>query len=384
MLQYPPLSLYIHIPWCIRKCPYCDFNSHQSPARLPEQEYVSAVCEDIRNEQARRSEDDIRTLRSVFIGGGTPSLFSAHSIECLLVTARKSFGFEENIEITLEANPSTAEAKRFSDYRTCGVNRLSLGIQSFNETRLKQLGRVHDTVQARRAIEHSEQAGFDNVNLDLMHGLPQQSVAAALADIEIALAFEPTHLSWYQLTVEPNTEFYNKPPPLPQESVLEQIQQQGLERLKAAGFDRYEISAYCQGDHGARHNLNYWSYGDYIGVGAGAHGKLSNPRINTITRSRKRKQPMHYMAATINRDAERHEVPIEERPLEYLLNTLRLRQGFTIQEFEERTGVSFSDIQMRVKYLVANNLLIGRYNHITTTERGYRMLDSLLEHFLED
>ena len=384
MLQYPPLSLYIHIPWCVRKCPYCDFNSHQSPANLPEQDYVAAVCEDIRSEQERRREDDTRVLQSVFIGGGTPSLFRAQFIDRLLATAEAAFGFRPDIEITLEANPSTVETRRFRGYRACGVNRLSLGIQSFVDDSLGYLGRAHNATEARQALKASRQAGFDNINLDLMHSLPGQSVNAALADIEQALSFGPTHLSWYQLTIEPNTEFYKKPPALPAEAVSEQIFLNGLHSLDEAGFIRYEVSAFCQSDHFSRHNLNYWSYGDYIGVGAGAHGKLSNPHADSITRYKKYRQPEHYMTATIHRDAERTEVPIHDRALEFLLNALRLRRGFTTDDFEERTGVAFSAIRLQVEYLAERKLLKLKDNHITTTERGYRMLDSLLEHFLDD
>ncbi|MCG8414881.1 MAG: radical SAM family heme chaperone HemW [Pseudomonadales bacterium] len=383
MLEYPPLSLYLHIPWCVRKCPYCDFNSHQVRDDLPEDEYVAALCDDLSFEASNRNSDDHRQLRSIFIGGGTPSLFSAQSIATVLNKAEQLFGFEESIEITLEANPGTAEANRFKDYYSCGVNRLSLGIQSFQESKLQVLGRIHNAQEARQAIEMCRQAGFDNFNLDLMHSLPDQSVADALEDIEQALGFEPTHLSWYQLTIEPNTEFHSRPPTLPAESLYLEIQEEGIQRLSANGFQRYEVSAYCQTEFASRHNLNYWGYGDYLGVGAGAHGKLSNPAQNAIIRSRKKKQPDHYIAAGINRDAERTEVDKSERPFEFLLNALRLRDGFDIKSFEKRTGVTFSSIGKQVEYLSAQDLLAVNGNNVTTTDRGYRVLNSLLEEFLE-
>ncbi len=383
MLEYPPLSLYLHIPWCVRKCPYCDFNSHQVHNGLPEDDYVDALCDDLKFEAGNRNPDDKRKLQSVFIGGGTPSLFTAQSISTVLDCAEQLFGFEEHIEITLEANPGTAEANRFKEYYSCGVNRLSLGIQSFQDAKLQALGRIHNAQEARQAIEMCRQAGFENFNLDLMHSLPHQSVVDALRDIEQALGFEPTHLSWYQLTIEPNTEFHSRPPALPAESLYLEIQEEGIKRLSAGGFQRYEVSAYCQPDFASRHNLNYWGYGDYLGIGAGAHGKLSNPSENTILRSRKKRQPNHYIAAGIIRDAERIEVPQEERAFEFLLNALRLRDGFVIEDFENRTGVTFSSIGKQVEYLSAQDLLAVKDNSITTTDHGYRVLNSLLEEFLE-
>lgn len=383
MLEYPPLSLYVHIPWCVRKCPYCDFNSHQIRGETPELEYTVAVCDDLRFEANRQNTDDNRSLQSIFIGGGTPSLFSPQAIEKILTTAENLFGFEKTIEITLEANPGTAEASRFKDYRSAGVNRLSLGIQSFQDDKLQRLGRIHSALEARQAISMCEQAGFDNFNLDLMHSLPQQTVTEALADIQQAFEFQPTHLSWYQLTIEPNTEFHSKPPELPIESTHLEIQDRGLELLADNGFDRYEVSAYSRAGLSSRHNLNYWGYGDYLGVGAGAHGKLSNPSRNAIQRSRKKKQPDHYIAAGLTRDAERIEVSETERPFEFLLNALRLRTGFVIEDFEKRTGVTFSTIGKQVEYLSAQDLLAVDGNSITTTDRGYRVLNSLLEEFLE-
>ena len=382
MLEYPPLSLYVHLPWCVRKCPYCDFNSHQLSGTLPEQAYVQALCDDLRFESARRSEQDRRALHSIFFGGGTPSMFSARSIATLLDTAAALIGFEDAIEITLEANPGSMDAAKCRDYRLCGVNRLSLGIQSFQQAQLQALGRIHDAAEARRAIQLGVQAGFDNFNLDLMHGLPRQTVGDAMQDLEQALAFQPTHVSWYQLAIEPNTVFYRNPPALPDETLCIKMQCQGQQRLAASGFQRYEVSAFSQPRHHARHNVNYWKFGDYLGIGAGAHGKLSVPASNTIIRTRKKQQPTHYMAAAVNRDAARVAVEPAQRPLEFLLNALRLQDGFTMAEFENRTGVTFTTIGKQVESLAVQQLLAVDAGHIKATERGYRLLDSLVENFL--
>lgn len=389
MLESPLLSLYVHIPWCIRKCPYCDFNSHQSRDVIPEAEYLDALCEDLiaEAESINRSlEHDEsgqnRKLHSIFIGGGTPSLFSANAIEKIISLAEQQLGFETDIEITLEANPGTAEAKRFRDYRSAGVNRLSLGIQSFQDDKLQALGRVHDGREAKAAIELCQQAGFDNFNLDLMHGLPEQTIDQALSDLQTALAFNPTHLSWYQLTIEPNTEFHSRPPTLPGDAFLYDMQEAGVSLLADSGFERYEVSAYAKADKQSRHNLNYWQYGDYLGIGAGAHGKLTAAKDNRIVRARKQRQPGTYMAAQLNRVVEQQDVADDDRPFEFLMNALRLRAGFTIDEFEKRTGVTFSAIAKQVEYLSAQQLLDVNGSSITTTEHGYRVLNSLLEQFL--
>ena len=389
MLESPLLSLYVHIPWCIRKCPYCDFNSHQSRDVIPEAEYLDALCEDLiaEAESINRSlEHDEsgqnRKLHSIFIGGGTPSLFSANAIEKILSLAEQQLGFEADIEITLEANPGTAEAQRFRDYRSAGVNRLSLGIQSFQDDKLQALGRVHDGREAKAAIELCQQAGFDNFNLDLMHGLPEQTIDQALSDLQTALSFNPTHLSWYQLTIEPNTEFHSRPPTLPGDAFLYDMQEAGVSLLADSGYERYEVSAYAKPDKQSRHNLNYWQYGDYLGIGAGAHGKLTAAKDNRIVRARKQRQPGTYMAAQLNRVAELQDVADGDRPFEFLMNALRLRAGFTIDEFEKRTGVTFSAIAKQVEYLSAQKLLDVNGSSITTTEHGYRVLNSLLEQFL--
>ena len=291
-------------------------------------------------------------------------------------------GFEDTIEITLEANPGAAEAQRFREYRAAGVNRLSLGIQSLEDKKLKALGRVHSSAEAKSAIEMCQQAGFENFNLDLMHGLPGQSVDQALSDLEQTINYTPSHISWYQLTIEPNTEFYSRPPELPSDAAVHHMQETGMQRLAEAGLRRYEVSAYGKPGHESLHNLNYWQFGDYLGVGAGAHGKLTIPQRNQIVRVRKRKQPDAYMAAQINRTAGQQEVSIDERPFEFLMNALRLEDGFAITDFEKRTGVTFSSIAKKVEYLTSQNLLRADRNRVTTTERGFRVLNSLLEEFL--
>ncbi|RZO78306.1 MAG: radical SAM family heme chaperone HemW [OM182 bacterium] len=382
MLEQPPLSLYMHVPWCIRKCPYCDFNSHAVKSDIPEQAYVDALCQDFELEAARLGQSS-SGISSIFIGGGTPSLLSAAAYERLLSHIDAVFGLESAAEITLEANPGTAEAKRFLEYRAAGINRLSIGVQSFNEAHLKTLGRTHSGNDARRAIEYCTAAGFDNFNLDLMHGLPGQTEDEALDDIETALNFEPPHLSWYQLTIEPNTEFFSKPPALPAEGLLDTIHQRGQQLLESRGYGRYEVSAFCQPGRESRHNLNYWLFGDYLGIGAGAHGKLTQPDNNLILRTRKKKQPDHYLASELSRTAEATAVAPEDRALEFLLNGLRLVNGFSIQEFETRTGVTFSQIGKRVEYLASLELLNVNHGRVRATEHGYRVLNSLLEEFIE-
>ena len=383
MLEQPPLSLYVHVPWCIRKCPYCDFNSHAVKSEIPEQDYVNALCQDFDAELARPGADKLPRIGSIFIGGGTPSLLSAAAYQDLLEHIDNKLGIAAGAEITLEANPGTAEAQRFRDYRSSGINRLSIGIQSFNASHLNTLGRIHNGDEARRAIEYCVAAGFENFNLDLMHGLPDQTLQEAMEDLEIARAFNPPHLSWYQLTIEPNTEFYSRPPPLPAEGILNEIQEAGLEQLKESGYQRYEVSAYCKPGKESRHNLNYWLFGDYLGIGAGAHGKLTQANSDLIIRTRKKKQPEHYLASEVSRTAETQAVDPEDRPLEFLLNGLRLSRGFSIADFETRTGVTFSNIRKKVEYLVSQGLLCVDNSTVCATERGYRVLNSLLEEFID-
>ena len=382
MLELPPLSLYIHIPWCVRKCPYCDFNSHKMEQTLPQQEYITALCQDFDAEMSQQDILNGRDIKSIFIGGGTPSLFDASSFERLFDHLNSNAKLAEDIEITLEANPGTVEARKFREFREVGFNRLSLGIQSFNDAHLSSLGRIHDSAQASAAIDIANQAGFDNLNLDLMHGLPSQSPQQALDDLHAAMAVNPAHLSWYQLTIEPNTEFYRRPPVLPEEPLLHEMQDQGMQLLQENGFDRYEVSAYAQPGKQCSHNLNYWRFGDYLGIGAGAHGKLTDINTDTVYRSRKLKQPSHYIHNTVNREAERNEIKLEDRALEFLLNALRIRSGFSIALFESRAGVPFSTIGKKVEYLVSNDLLSITGGTVATTDIGYSLLNSVLEEFL--
>lgn len=383
MLELPPLSLYIHIPWCVRKCPYCDFNSHEIDGDLPQERYVEALCEDLAGEVERTGG---RTLTSIFIGGGTPSLFEADAFARLLEYIRTHFELADNIEITLEANPGTVEVQRFAAYRELGINRLSLGIQSFDDLQLQKLGRIHDREQAHKAIAIAREAGFENFNLDLMHGLPGQRTEDALTDLQTAIGYEPGHLSWYQLTIEPNTVFYRRPPSLPGEGLLEEIQKQGQSLLREHGFSQYEVSAYARPGLVSLHNHNYWCFGDYIGIGAGAHGKLSFPEHDRLIRTRKLKQPPHYLAASEGRDAEVIEIARDERALEFLMNALRLRKGFSTAQFEGGTGLPFSTISNRVEYLVETGLMATdqRFNDrfYAASEQGYRFLNSLLEEFI--
>lgn len=379
MLEFPPLSLYIHIPWCVKKCPYCDFNSHEAQTDIPESDYVDILCQDFDRDYEHCND---RPLQSIFIGGGTPSLFSAASYDKLLSHIQARATLSNDCEITLEANPGTAEAKKFSDYFAAGINRLSIGIQSFNEQQLKNLGRIHSSDESRQAIEFARAAGFDNFNLDLMHGLPGQTIDDALEDLQTAIHFEPPHISWYQLTIEPNTVFYTRPPTLPDEPVLNSLEDAGLTLLENSGYARYEVSAFSKGDHPSRHNVNYWEFGDYLGIGAGAHGKLSFAQTNSIVRTQKHRQPNHYLSKSIQSDLKRTEIPMDERPIEFLLNALRSRQGFSEAMFQSRTGLPFSTIGKKVEYLIDKELLQKRENRIAASNKGYRLLNSLLQEFL--
>ncbi|MDG2141913.1 MAG: radical SAM family heme chaperone HemW [Gammaproteobacteria bacterium] len=385
MLEKPPLSLYIHVPWCVRKCPYCDFNSHESNKPLPEKEYIAALYSDFLYEFSKLPDQEIE-LQSIFIGGGTPSLLTGDSYRFLLDSIKSHLHFSNDIEITLEANPSSSDIRHFSAYREAGVNRLSLGIQSFDDKKLKKLGRIHDKEQSVDAIKIAKQAGFRNLNLDLMHGLPEQNTEEALKDLQLAIDTKPNHISWYQLTIEPNTFFYSHTPVLPSEKKLIAIQENGSALLEANGYTQYEISAFATDDKNSLHNCNYWSFGDYIGIGAGAHGKLTSVNEQKIIRTRKVRQPDEYIKRAKNRDAEIKEVSTEERALEFLMNALRFKAGFSKELFEKRTGIPFIDISHKVLTQIEKGLM---YRKITekgefyaTTQKGYRFLNSVLEEFL--
>jgi putative oxygen-independent coproporphyrinogen III oxidase len=374
----PPLALYVHIPWCVRKCPYCDFNSHERTGTLPEREYVDALIADL---EGLLPSVWGRRVSSVFIGGGTPSLFSAQAIDRLLAEVRARIVLEPGAEVTLEANPGTVEAARFRGYREAGVNRISLGVQSFDDAMLKALGRIHGGDEARRAIE-AAQASFDNVNLDLMYGLPGQTLEMARRDIAEAASYGTAHLSAYQLTLEPNTVFYSRPPALPGHDLAADMQKAVEETLAAAGFGHYETSAFARPGHRCRHNLNYWEYGDYLGIGAGAHGKLSFP--DRVTRHSRIKQPREYQEAAMRGASivEQSTVPAAELPFEFMLNALRLVEGFPVELFGMRTGQPLAMIEARLGAAEARGLLERDWQRIRPSARGRLFLNELLEAFL--
>ena len=374
-----PTSLYIHIPWCIRKCPYCDFNSHKSPASLPEESYVKALLADFK---ADLDHFPARKIHSIFIGGGTPSLFSAQAYDSLFNQLQQLVEFSSDIEITLEANPGTVEQQRFNDYRRLGINRLSLGIQSFNPIHLQALGRIHDDQQAHTAIAAARQAGFDNINIDIMYSLPRQSVAEGLEDLHKALAHQPEHLSWYQLTIEPNTVFYKKRPPLPNEEEACTLEEQGLALLAAHDFKRYEISAFCQQEKLARHNLNYWLFGDYYGIGAGAHGKISLGQ--TIYRTRKQRQPADYLALDKAFLVEREVVTPDSLLFEFMLNATRLEQAIPHTLFSERTGLPFDRLRPLLVHAASKGLITMDEQFWQITPLGRRYTNDLQALFLPD
>ncbi|WP_371188354.1 radical SAM family heme chaperone HemW [Thalassotalea maritima] len=382
MLKNPPLSLYIHVPWCVQKCPYCDFNSHTLKNDIDEQAYIQHLLNDLDQDIERFSIN--RPLYSIFIGGGTPSLLSAEAISTLLTGVKQRFApCVDDMEVTMEANPGTVEADKFKGFANAGVNRLSIGVQSFESDKLIKLGRIHDNQQAIRAAEIAKKCGVKSFNLDLMHGLEQQSIEGALDDLKQAIALEPDHLSWYQLTIEPNTSFYSKPPTLPDDDVLWQIQEQGLELLAEHGYQQYEVSAYSKAPNvRCRHNLNYWQNGDYLGIGCGAHGKITDASTNTITRTVKVKHPKGYM------DDEReyldhiHQVADAERPFEYMMNRLRLFTPFTAQDFEQNTGLSIGKIEPALQQAVNKQLLSYEQNQWQVSALGKRYLNDLLEMFL--
>lgn len=381
-LTLPPLSLYIHVPWCVRKCPYCDFNSHKAEETLPEQEYIESLLADLERDMAWVQGRDIQ---SIFIGGGTPSLLSVKAFEDLFIGLKKKLNFSHDIEITLEANPGTFEAEKFKGYRELGINRLSIGIQSFQDHQLKHLGRIHNGLEAKQAVKLAKDAGFSNFNLDLMHGLPDQSLQDALNDIQQAIDLGPTHISWYQLTIEPNTEFYKYPPQLPQDETLWSIQEAGQALLAQHGFNQYEISAYAQSDKQARHNINYWQFGDYLGIGAGAHGKITvihnDPEKSTIIRTSKTRLPKDYLNQDKIHSVNTEEIALEDRDLEFFMNALRLYQGTTFEIFEQRTGLSIEHCKSKMEHAIEAGLLENT-NEIKTTSKGQLFLNELLEKFL--
>jgi len=377
----PPLALYVHFPWCVRKCPYCDFNSHEQRGDLPEAQYVDALVADL---EASLTKVYGRRIHTIFIGGGTPSLLSAEGLDRLLADARALLPIEADAEITLEANPGTFEAARFASYRASGVNRLSIGIQSFNERHLKALGRIHDSAQAHRAVAIAREH-FENFNLDLMYALPEQSFCEARHDIETAMAFDPPHLSIYHLTLEPNTFFAKYPPPLPDDDLACDMQEMIEARAAESGYIHYEVSAYAQPGRQCRHNLNYWSFGDYLGIGAGAHSKLSFP--HRIVRQMRSKQPRQYIERALGAEPgraiqEEVEVGRNELPFEFMLNLLRLSEGFATSLFSERTGLTLGSTEASLQKAEERGLIERDHLRIKPTPRGLRFLNDLQTLFL--
>nr|WP_211185298.1 radical SAM family heme chaperone HemW [Thalassotalea algicola] len=376
-----PLSLYIHIPWCVQKCPYCDFNSHKLKNDIPEKEYVAALIQDL-DDDIKRFKLTNRKLHSIFIGGGTPSLFSGAAITDLLDQVFARFDKKEDIEVTLEANPGTVEADKFEAFAQAGVSRLSIGVQSFESDKLIKLGRIHDNEQAIRAAQLAKTCGVKSFNLDLMHGLPNQGIANALDDLKQAIALKPDHLSWYQLTIEPNTAFGSKPPKLPEDETLWDIQEQGIKLLSRAGYQQYEISAYSQPNVQSMHNLNYWRFGDYLGIGCGAHGKLTDVANNTIHRTVKVKHPKGYLEKNRAALYQVNSVTAQELPFEFMMNQLRLREAFPIERFEHTTGLPLATVETQLLLAKNKGLLHAHNNTWQVTPLGHRYLNDLLEMFL--
>jgi len=386
LASLPPLSLYIHIPWCMKKCPYCDFNSHETPGRngdVPEAEYAAALIRDL---EAALPQIWGRKVVTVFFGGGTPSLFSASSIDAILTTVRTLLPLEHFAEVTLEANPGTFEAGKFADFRAAGINRLSIGIQSFNPRHLQSLGRIHDGIEAHRAIEIA-QKNFDNINLDLMYALPLQTMEEARNDIEAAIAYGVSHISAYHLTLEPNTLFHRYPPLLPDDDLSADMQLMIEQTLAQRGYDHYETSAFARSGRESRHNMNYWMFGDYLGIGAGAHSKISF--ADRIVRQMRYKQPRDYLARTLPGLAasdspimEQHQVARNDRGFEFMMNALRLTGGFATEIFMERTGLPIDSMQQQLDEAERRQLITQDNRRIVPTLIGRRFLNDLLQIFL--
>ncbi|MBI5752931.1 MAG: oxygen-independent coproporphyrinogen III oxidase-like protein [Hydrogenophilales bacterium] len=375
----PPLALYVHIPWCVRKCPYCDFNSHEAREGIPEDAYIEALTRDL---ETALPQVWGRRVHTIFFGGGTPSLLSADALDRLLTILRTLLPVEPLAEITLEANPGTFEIEKFRGFRAAGVNRLSIGIQSFNPAHLKSLGRIHDEREARRAVEIALET-FDNVNLDLMYALPEQSIEQALADIDAAIGYGVQHLSAYHLTLEPNTLFHAHPPPLPDDDTAATMQIEIEARLAESGYEHYETSAFAQKHHACLHNLNYWHFGDYLGIGAGAHSKLT--ATDRVTRSMRHKQPKAYMTQALAGSAvqEQHDIAAQEMGFEFMMNALRLNAGFPLALFQARTGLPLNVIERPLQAAEARGLIARDLTHIRPTPLGQRFLNDLLEIFLQ-
>lgn len=379
----PPLALYVHIPWCLRKCPYCDFNSHPAGKKTPHADYLAALIEDLEQELPKIWG---RTVESIFIGGGTPSLLSAAEVDRLLSDLRARLPLAPHAEITLEANPGTFEQEKFTAYRDAGINRLSIGIQSFNDLLLKKIGRIHSGTEARRAITMARQAGFDNINIDLMFGLPGQTIAQALNDLETALSFVPEHLSHYQLTIEPNTLFAHQPPRLPNDEMTWQMQLACQRHLAVAGYENYEVSAYARPSMHSRHNLNYWQFGDYLGIGSGAHSKLTDAHQQQIRRHWKIKHPREYIAHAAGNKRVGGEVTLDSgaAALEFMMNALRMPQGFASHLFRQRSGLPLTVIHDQLADAEQRGLIDYSADWIQPTVLGIQHLNTLLGYFMPE
>ena len=376
----PPLSLYIHLPWCVRKCPYCDFNSHEF-SQLPETEYVDALLTDLSHELPYIWG---RQVETIFIGGGTPSLFSGQAIDRLMSGLRSLLNINPAIETTMEANPGSADSDNFKDYRAAGINRLSIGVQSFNNQHLQLLGRIHDRDSALQTFEIARSAGFDNINIDLMYGLPTQTALQASSDLQQAIALGPEHISHYQLTIEPNTYFHRyQPDNLPDDDLSWQMQSDCQSQLADAGYTQYEISAYSQPERDCQHNMNYWQFGDYVGIGAGAHGKLSLPGENKIIRRTRQRQPARYLADIANpASINQNDLEANDLVFEFMLNTSRLKAGFPTALFYENTGVSLSHLSPLLDQAKSKGLIEWDQSGVRPTELGFKFLNDLQELFL--
>jgi oxygen-independent coproporphyrinogen-3 oxidase len=379
----PPLSLYIHIPWCVRKCPYCDFNSHEARSGIPEAQYVQALLTDL---EQNLPDAWGRPVDSIFIGGGTPSLFTPDAIDTLLSGIRARLPLQPQAEITLEANPGTVDREHFQGFREAGINRLSIGVQSFQPDLLEKIGRIHDARAAIHAAEAAHYAGFDNFNLDLMFGLPGQTLQQALADLQTAMDLEPPHLSWYELTIEPNTWFYRNPPQLPADDTVADMQDAGRTCLEARDYIRYEVSAWARDGKTCRHNLNYWRFGDYLGIGAGAHGKLTDTARQAIVRTTRIRHPQHYLDAMTDRNfiSSRVELSPRDAILEFVMNALRLDDGFTLELFTLHTGLPVSALEPGMEAAMAAGLLTGEADTLQATQHGQRYLNELLQYWMPD
>jgi len=379
-LATPPLSLYVHFPWCVRKCPYCDFNSYTLHGELAEDRYVEALERDL---EAQSADVGGREVISIFLGGGTPSLFSPQAIGRVLGAARRHLTIAADVEVTMEANPGALERGRFQEYQAAGVTRVSLGAQSFDPQRLTALGRIHSPDETRHAAAELHAAGLDNFNLDLMYALPGQGADGAVRDVQEALALAPAHVSHYQLTIEQGTVFAAQPPLLPADDVAADMLAECGRRLAAAGFAQYEVSAYARPGRRCRHNLNYWTFGDYLGVGAGAHGKLSFPASGRIVRTVQPREPRRYLASAPS-GVTRKAVPRRERPFEFMLNALRLVEGFETDSFSERTGLDWEEVSGTVSSLVGRGLIVGQGTCYRATPRGLQFLNDVLLSFVPE